>query len=1103
MFRLKYDDGSTVKIVIKYCLAWFILYTHTCFFEPLRGQELYPIQYNADSIMLKGSLLNNQGAYEAAMLEFSKIFRTDPSYQEARYEKILALTNMEKYEEVKSQLQALFENKEIFEKPELMILYGNLLSLDSAFVMSEKIFEEAKKLMPNSSILHYNLALMYYRKADLQKSIDHLKIAIHHHPRHQSAHYLLGLICFDEGKIAEGALALLGCLVNDPNGEQADQIMANLNVKMSQNYLKESTLKFSKSGDDFTELTSILRNQLPLNPKYKLKVDIDEIFTRQVQAIVEYAASHKIEDGFFEKNYLRWLQSVAKNNDVEALIYYLLQAKREELGKKLTSKDKIVTTFTERFILGDFWSKFGQRQMDLFGRMEEVTVLLSDGFPYLIGKVEDGKYQGPFMKVTKHGQVNGHLYFKDNQAQGLQKYFYENGVLSEEVQFKDNNKDGWSKNYYTNGSLSSEEIYKNDTLHGAYATYYPNGGKNCEGTYVNGIENGNLVCYHEDGSIRIQAQFVEGKLHGKHLSYNVSGDLISSFEYLNGDLNGEGIEYFDGKMIKSKATYLKGKPIGTVAYYHENQALQSETMFTDGKMTSFRSFRLDGSLSESRSYDDKERVKQIQYFTLSGEKYYEEKYDDGNFKEGLQYVKNQLKPIALKPKDNRYIVKSLDGTVLIDGQFTKGKMTGKWKYYHLNGLPYAEYNYIDNVIHGEMMEYSKSGLLERKLHYHQGQLSGLASYYNNGKLNQISYFNQDEKTGPMIDFKPNGKINYEAYLINNDYNFDLIYYYDTGNIYSKAKYINNQITAVKSYKIDGSLEYETNFMGLNGTEVTPISQGQQTLSIEFKNGVNHGKKSLKDHEGKLIQEYNYKAGVVHGPVAINNYLGNREFEANYYNGKLHGESKYFDLNGALRVTYQNQYGLEIGKVIRYYVNGQKAIEYESMNEEKHGEVMIFNMNGEKVVSLGYVFGYLDYYKILDEKGNLSAPILVNRNETLDIRSNYPNGKTGLKLKIVAGNFDGGFEIYDQSGNPNHTSFYKMGLLEGQRKEYYPDGNVYKKEDFVGGNNEGLVEYFDQEGKPIIQAEYKNDQLSGTLKAFKNGVLQNTKRFDGDFLISID
>src|SRR5690606_32711471 len=130
-----------------------------------------------------------------------------------------------------------------------------------------------------------NQAILYLRKEEKQKSTDLLKKTVTINPNHASAHYFLGAIALENGNIVEGSLALLSYLAIAPNGKFSNEAIMKLNSKFGENFLTKGSLKLSQSGDNFEELETILRNQLPLRKAYKLKTDIDDVIMRQMQAV--------------------------------------------------------------------------------------------------------------------------------------------------------------------------------------------------------------------------------------------------------------------------------------------------------------------------------------------------------------------------------------------------------------------------------------------------------------------------------------------------------------------------------------------------------------------------------------------------------------------------------------------------------------------------------------------------------------------------------------------------------------------------------------------------------------------------------------------------
>lgn len=1072
------------------------------FIVQMQAQRTYPETYDGDSIFALGQQSFENNEYEKAVSHFSAIFPSDPLFESARYERLLSLAFMDKVDVIMKEMDSLYVAGDIESNVDMLLLYGSYLSNDSNYVKALELFTKVEKLVPNSSVMLYNMGLLHYRKKSLQKSIDYLKLSITHNPNHISSHYLLGLICLEDGKVAEGTLALLSCLLNQPKSAIARDIIAKLNVKMSFYYDDTPTIITSDVGDDFTELTTILQNQLALNPKYKLKASIDDIFSRQVQAVVEYAESHTMGDGFFENMYIPWMKQIAIRKQTEALIYFYLQEYREALGKKLTSKDKMVAALNENYLQNDLWSYFGKRKLMHFGKKEEVMIFLNDGWPSMIGKVVNNEYEGLFLKTNKHGQKLGEFNYKKNQLQGLQKFYNIEGQLTSEAMYKDDLLNGVMKSYYPNGMPKEEEIYLNDELDGPNTSYHINGGVNCQGNYVKGQIDGKFTCYHPDGSIRIETTFKMGKLDGSHKSYNEVGDIVSDFNYIDDNLHGTCTEYYDGKAIKSVATYKNGDNVGSLIYYNTNGTITNETKFVATKMTEYLTYNINGKLSDHRLYDDKSNLKSISYFDGNGDKYYEETYANGNVKNAYQYTKGQAKPIEVKFKDDNYFFKSYHGIVTTEGQYSKGKMNGLWKYYYSNGKLYLEQNYANDILKGTTKEYDYSGQLVRKNRNENSENHGIKEVFSNGKLIQISYFLHDNHTGPYIRFYPDGSKNYEGYVINNSQYYTTSSYYRSGRLYSQTKYYNDKVMSQKLYNLDGSLDSNDDYSKLNGEVKSKIEHGLLNVTNNYKNGVKHGLQLFTDIGGKVLGEFNYINGNLHGHSKAYNSSETISSEVPYYNGLKNGIAKYYDMMGKLRLEYTCTFDVDNGKTIRYYVDGSKMYEYESISDTKHGEMIYYNMQGKVVALVSYSIGNPSYYKVLDKNEQLGEKVEVRPNADIKIQSMYSNGKKAFELNFKAGIWDGLYEIYGMDGKLQHQSFYKDSKIHGERKDYYPSGTLYKNENFIGGNFEGLQEYYDKDGQLWMSVMYKDDEVHGDLKLYKNGKLQKTKKYDTNILYEI-
>ena len=286
-----------------------------------------------------------------------------------------------------------------------------------------------------------------------------------------------------------------------------------------------------------------------------------------------------------------------------------------------------------------------------------------------------------------------------------------------------------------------------------------------------------------------------------------------------------------------------------------------------------------------------------------------------------------------------------------------------------------------------------------------------------------------------------------------------------------------------------------------GKFTSTYNNGAITQTVEMINGEFNGKFIVKDKFNTPMIESEYVNGVKQNLEKGYSPLGTLEIENNYYVGKQNGLYKVFDIAGTLRLTGEYTFGDENGKTIRYYFNKNKMSECQRVNDFIEGEYKYFNQKGEAILIIGYENNTIKYYIKKSKSGELSEKTLI-MNQTAEIISNYPNGKTAIKMNFVKGNLEGVANINNEFGKPEFEAHYLNNLLDGERIEYYSNGNIYKKERFKNNDYEGLQEYKKEDGKPWISSEYKNDELHGTTLIYNEGKVITTKKYDSNELVEI-
>uniref|UniRef100_UPI00404B47A6 hypothetical protein n=1 Tax=Flavobacterium sp. TaxID=239 RepID=UPI00404B47A6 len=1065
------------------------------------GQIKYDEVYDSQQIIEAGIVQHDAENFSEAIALYEKVAITDPQYLLATYEKLYSLGLKEDIESQKKLYEEIYATDLMDKMPEFYILYGVFLSNQDAFEKSEQVFNRAKKYLPLSSFLNYNMAILYIRMKETQKAVDHLKICITYNPNHASSHYLLGLLALENGRISQGCMALMGYLINNPGGNFASEAVLKLNENMGKTNLEVSNIVFSEKGDDFSELDIILRNQLALNSKYKLKSKIDETVTRQAQAVLEYASSHVVKDGFFEEIYIPLYATIYKRDYTTGFLAYMLVSMEEQIGKKLKSEKKNIMSFIEDFIKKDFWDFYASRNLEHFGSKQKVVIWLDEGKPFMVGKNNGAIKQGKYKIVNEYFQRVSELSYVDNELDGLQTYYYLNENKSEETNFKAGVRNGASTDYYENGMVKAIGNYKDGELDGLLQTFSPFGAKVCELNFAMGKRQGVMQCFYADGTMSSENFYEAGELNGTSTVKNQLGDVVGIYNYKKDLLDGDYIEYFDGKVLKSKSTYKEGV-IGDVrTTYYENGNVKSVEDFVNGKYSKNTTYFANGSISTIYNYDSDEKIQNIAYYNTQNKIYFEEEYEKGLLKKAFQYNQNDPNKVVIEFKKSPFMLKNLFGITISKGKMVNGKNTGLWEYYSHTGVLKSIENFKDGAKDGIQKDYDISGELSTTYNVENGEIHGLLTFHKNNAISGSQYYKEGMKNGPFQFFYKTGKLSYEGFYKENEQGGLQIGYRQDGTLLSKRVIKDDYLMTFTNYLLDGkTVDYSVDYKDLDGLQTIVSNDGLIISKSEYTKGFKNGKSIVKDKTESPISECTIVNNQLNGIYKKYNPNGTLNFVANYYNNMIHGEALYYDLMGSLR--FKTAYSFDENQTtgIRFYQNKSKLYTYEEVNNYKDGPYVYYNIKGEPIVQINYVMDLPISYQVLNEKNQLGEP--VQKQGDFKIISKYNNGKTAFEMEFKNNLPDGTIKVFGLDGTLHYSCGMKKNQLDGDRIEYYESGKTYKHERLKDNDFEGLQSYFATDGTKLVEANYAEDELHGDFVIYKNGSAFQTKKYNSDEIYEI-
>lgn len=151
-----------------------------------------------------------------------------------------------------------------------------------------------------------------------------------------------------------------------------------------------------------------------------------------------------------------------------------------------------------------------------------------------------------------------------------------------------------------------------------------------------------------------------------------------------------------------------------------------------------------------------------------------------------------------------------NGQLFVEGQYDTGKPTGKWTYYH------------------------KNGQLAKEITYNQGRPEGVVQYYNEeGQLVSQRQYAEGKRDGTWKMYDP-----------------------ETEQVLREESYSEGKASGEwRTFYKNGQLRQQTSFVGgrLDGVAKEWTKLGEQRAVAEFKEGKRHGKTTLYQTDGTIIE----------------------------------------------------------------------------------------------------------------------------------------------------------------------------------------------------------------------------------------------------------
>jgi len=422
-------------------------------------------------------------------------------------------------------------------------------------------------------------------------------------------------------------------------------------------------------------------------------------------------------------------------------------------------------------------------------------------------------------------------------------------------------------------------------------------------------------------------------------------------------------------------------------------------------------------------------------------------------------------------------------------------------------------------------------------------------YYDAGNMLSTGKKNGDTRSGTWYFFYESGALESVLSYDNAGNKVDSAYdFYSDGKIKTRAFYVADLLEGKYSeYYANGELKTQLFYKGdsLDGLQKTYYANGAMKESIDFKNGQRHGSDVEYDNAGNKETELWYSQGELEGvqkgfyPGAILKSevpykAGLREGAALFYhkNGKLSSKGKYlagkalgpwedYFSNGKMERSYFfNAQEQMADSVCTFYTNGK--VESKTLfNKEgvKEGNARFYSCKGKLLSEFNYKKDLLKSYSYYSPQGTLLSAgnkTMLNYDDYGHLSSKgefkngkrigrwefyYPNGEiSAIGTYTIAGDFDGLYENYYQSGVVKDRSYYNNGMLNGRYTSYHENGRVKSEGWYKEGQNAGQWMWYYSNGMPEQKSYFTNGETTGELEDYNaDSTLDYVRKYkDGHF-----
>ncbi|MBK7381992.1 MAG: toxin-antitoxin system YwqK family antitoxin [Flavobacteriales bacterium] len=1025
----------------------------------LSAQNKEHMGYGA-AMMQEASKLVGQERSDDALVELATVHRSDSLYERVLMQRVQIHLDQDAYGTVEELCRRGIAERGNLNGAFTMIRAAVLVDMER-FADALAACDSAIAVYPGSFRPYHLRALALAGIKDKKAALEQAMKNVRRFPYQRDAHIMMGTIAQSEGLTAEAGLAFMMAQLVRFGDRKAEQLLSYYDGLLGSTLEPKSEgYDLSVTGDDLEDIDLLIRGKVAMDKKYKLKPDLTYPMCRQSHLMMQTIADRKGKwKGFYTTTYGPIAKAIMDDGKFEGFVYHCLSA----------SSDRTITGMVEKNK-----SKVLEFRTWLGTYMQQNHLM----FPETEG--------GPDL-LHHYNDDNDLLGFGPGDARtglstGMWTVYHSNGRISGQGAFNDaGDRTGKWTYWDTMGNLDSEGNFQNGKVEGVILNYQPSGCLMDSTTIRSGKREGLACSYYELGGRRTCKTAKVGEWTGPTWEYFPSGPVQWSYELVNGNTEGSATQTYADGSTRFTGIFKNDERTGTFQQYHPNGTKSEEYVFAAGKSEGpFKEWHANGQLSlegtmkagsnigERRRYDEWGTLRMIERFGEQGRQQglREEFNADGSRLLDMEYNRDLLIRYTYYSSDGKTLGEGTrskgkfqlkgyhpNGTLRVEGLYLdEGAKDGQWKYYHADGTPDSEENYVKGKINGTQKYFREDGTLARQDEvYDQDGITyrSYTRFFRSGKVREQGQMRNDEAEGVVRRFNPDGTRISVEYYVGGSRDGWQEYFDALGKMVYAERILHGAIADRVSYDDEG-VEYEHIVVKPGAFEmVTHYPDGKVMARLHLMNGYLHGTANWLYPDGGPEVSGGFLNGDRHGTWTSYHPNGKKRLEEEYHLGKVRGSSKRWFLDGTPENEIQFVDGQRHGGATENHMNGKRSFLREYENGELHGRVISYSYEGVPQMVRFYFKGALVAYGSPAADGSVKDTLRLTPG-VMQLETHYPSGTLSRKMTYRNGEIDGTFQEYHPNGQLMEETTHRVGEVEGTNMEYYPNGKVSEVTPYVDG-----------------------------------------------------